>query len=125
MTDTYNMHDAKTQLSRLAERAANGDEIVIARNGRPLARLVPIGESRPLPIGESRPRKLGLRKDSVRTSDDFDDPLPRVPAHGSPAPIGFAAIAGCLADWDELDEVVRDIYLARRAAEDRPVKIAD
>lgn len=117
MADTYNMHDAKTQLSRLAERASNGDEIVIARNGRPLARLVP--------IGESRPRKLELWKDSVRTSDDFGDPLPQASAHGSPAPIGFAAIAGCLADWDELDEVVRDIYLARRAAEDRPVQITD
>jgi prevent-host-death family protein len=68
MADTYNMHDAKTQLSRLAERAAKGEEIVIARNGRPLARLVG--------IDARKPRTLGLWKDQVWTSDDFDDPLP-------------------------------------------------
>jgi prevent-host-death family protein len=68
MADTYNMHDAKTQLSRLAERAAKGEEIVIARNGHPLARLVP--------IDERKPRTLGLWKDGVWMSDDFDDPLP-------------------------------------------------
>jgi prevent-host-death family protein len=70
MSATYNMHDAKTQLSRLAERAAQGEEIVIARNGRPLARLMPL-EERP------KRRKLGLWKDKgVWVSDDFDDPLP-------------------------------------------------
>ena len=68
MRDTYNMHEAKTQLSRLAERAANGEEIVIARNGRPLARLVR--------VDERKPRTLGIWKDQVWTSDDFDDPLP-------------------------------------------------
>ncbi|HYU61918.1 MAG TPA: type II toxin-antitoxin system Phd/YefM family antitoxin [Solirubrobacterales bacterium] len=66
---TYNMHEAKTHLSRLAERAANGEEIVIARNGRPLAKLAPIEEKR-------EPRKLGLWKGKVWISDDFDDPLP-------------------------------------------------
>ena len=64
----YNMHDAKTHLSKLAERAARGEEIVIARNGTPLARLVPLLE-RP-------PRKLGLAKGSIRIGEDFDDPLP-------------------------------------------------
>jgi prevent-host-death family protein len=39
---------------------------------------------------------------------------------GRSAPTGFAAIAGALADWDELDDVVRDIYAARTKAEDRP-----
>jgi prevent-host-death family protein len=66
---TYNMHEAKTHLSRLAERAANGEEIVIARGGRPLAKLVPI-EERP------KARKLGLWAGRVWTSPDFDDPLP-------------------------------------------------
>lgn len=66
---SYNMHEAKTHLSRLAERAASGEEIVIARNGRPLAKLVPISEKR-------EPRKLGAWKGKVRISDDFDDPLP-------------------------------------------------
>lgn len=63
------MHDAKTHLSRLAERAAGGEEIVIARSGRPLARLVPLEEARP-------PRRLGLWKGRVRIGDDFDAPLP-------------------------------------------------
>jgi prevent-host-death family protein len=68
MAVTYNMHEAKTQLSRLAERAAKGEEIVIARNGHPLARLVR--------VEERKPRTLGIWKDQVWTSDDFDDPLP-------------------------------------------------
>jgi prevent-host-death family protein len=66
---TYNMHDAKTQLSRLAERAANGEEIVIARNGRPLAKLGPLDPPR-------RERKAGFLKGKIWVSDDFDDPLP-------------------------------------------------
>lgn len=65
----YNMHEAKTHLSRLAERAANGEEIVIARNGRPLAKLVAIEETR-------EPRKLGAWEGKIWISDDFDDPLP-------------------------------------------------
>lgn len=68
MSGTYNMHDAKTHLSRLAERAAKGEEIVIARNGYPLARLVA--------IEERKPRRLGLWKGMVSMSEDFDDPLP-------------------------------------------------
>ncbi len=65
---TYNMHEAKTQLSRLAQRAADGEEIVIARNGRPLARLVAV---------EARtPRSLGLAKGQIWIAPDFDDPLP-------------------------------------------------
>lgn len=66
---TYNMHDAKTNLSRLAERAANGEEIVIARNGRPLAKLVPASPSRPA-------LNLGAWKGKVWISEDFDAPLP-------------------------------------------------
>lgn len=69
MPETYNMHEAKTHLSRLAERASNGEEIVIARSGRPLAKLVPIGPAKPR-------RKLGLAKGEIWISDDFDDPLP-------------------------------------------------
>lgn len=64
MADTYNMHEAKTQLSRLAERAAQGEEIVIARNGHALAKLVPI------PV--RKPRKLGLWKGMVSIGEDFD-----------------------------------------------------
>jgi prevent-host-death family protein len=63
------MHEAKTHLSRLAERAANGEEIVIARAGRPLAKLVPIEQP-------PNARKLGLWAGQLWISDDFDDPLP-------------------------------------------------
>ena len=65
------MHEAKTHLSRLAERAANGEDIVIARNGRPLARLVALDES-------PKPRKLGLWKGRISVAKDFDAPLPVV-----------------------------------------------
>ena len=70
MTETYNMHAAKTHLSRLAERAANGEEIVIARAGKPLARLTALE-------GKPRTRTIGFWKDEdVWISEDFDDPLP-------------------------------------------------
>ena len=69
MSAIYNMHDAKTHLSQLAERAANGEEIVIARNGCPLARLVPLEQP-------PNVRRLGLRRDRPWTSEDFDYPLP-------------------------------------------------
>jgi prevent-host-death family protein len=62
------MHEAKTHLSRLAERAAQGEEIVIARNGRPLARLVS--------MPERKKRALGWAKGQIWIADDFDDPLP-------------------------------------------------
>jgi prevent-host-death family protein len=64
----YNMHDAKTHLSRLAERAAQGEEIVIARNGQPLARLVP--------AADRRPRRVGFAAGRIHVREDFDDPLP-------------------------------------------------
>jgi len=63
------MHDAKTHLSQLAERASKGEEIVIARNGRPLAKLGPLEEP-------PKRRKLGLWEGKVWVSEDFDDPLP-------------------------------------------------
>lgn len=63
------MHEAKSNLSRLAERASHGEEIVIARNGRPVAKLVPYDE--PLP-----PRRFGLWSGQVVVREDFDDPLP-------------------------------------------------
>jgi prevent-host-death family protein len=77
MSPTYNMHDAKTHLSRLAERAAQGEEIVIARNGRPLARL--------MPMAERGPRRIGFLAGRIHVREDFDDPLPddvRAPFEG-------------------------------------------
>ena len=66
---TVNMHEAKTHLSRLVEAAAAGEEIIIAKSGKPVARLVPLG----LP---SEPRTPGALKGRVRIGDDFDAPLP-------------------------------------------------
>jgi prevent-host-death family protein len=67
--ETVNLYEAKTQLSRLVERAAAGEEIVIAKAGKPKAKLVPIRE-------EAKPREP---KDLLGISfiaDDFDEPLP-------------------------------------------------
>ena len=67
--DTVNLYDAKTNLSNLVERAARGEEIVIAKAGRPLARLVPLAR-------RTTPRPLGLFANQVTIGDNFDDPLP-------------------------------------------------
>ncbi|MGH7897533.1 MAG: type II toxin-antitoxin system Phd/YefM family antitoxin [Candidatus Binatia bacterium] len=64
-----NVYQAKTQLSRLLDRAEAGEEIIISRNGRPVARLVPVRPDR-------KPRKLGALKGKIRMSPDFDAPLP-------------------------------------------------
>ena len=69
MTKPVNIHAAKTHFSRLVERAARGEEIVIARDGRPLARLVPLAAPR-------RRRRLGLLKGKIKIAADFDAPLP-------------------------------------------------
>lgn len=69
MTDTVNLYEAKTHLSELVERAAAGEEIVIAKGGRPKARLVPLDAAKPK-------RKLGLWEGKAWISDDFDAPLP-------------------------------------------------
>ncbi len=66
---TVNIHEAKTQFSLLVEEAAAGREIVIARAGRPVARLVPLAS--PL-----RRKQLGLLRGKIRVSADFDAPLP-------------------------------------------------
>jgi prevent-host-death family protein len=67
--DTVNLYEAKTNLSQLVERAARGEEIVIAKAGRPLARLVPLAK-------RTSPRPLGLLAGEVEVGADFDDPLP-------------------------------------------------
>jgi len=64
-----NMHQAKSQLSKLVEQASQGEDVVIARDGKPVARLVPI-----LPIGDKRP--IGLSDGLVKLRDNFNDPLP-------------------------------------------------
>jgi prevent-host-death family protein len=64
-----NVYQAKTKLSQLIDRASHGEEIVIGRNGRPVAKLVPYGP------GQAQ-RKLGILAGHVRMADDFDAPLP-------------------------------------------------
>ena len=61
------MHEAKTRLSQLVERAEAGEDIVIARNGKPVARIVPVG--RPPSLASIR----GAWKGQVRFSGDFDE----------------------------------------------------
>jgi prevent-host-death family protein len=69
MDKAVNIHEAKTHLSRLIERVEAGEEITLARAGKPVARIVPIRR----PLG---PRPLGLWKGRVKISADFDAPLP-------------------------------------------------
>ncbi len=64
-----NIHDAKTHLSKLLERVALGEEIIIAKAGKPVARLVPIK-------ARKRKRPLGLARGEFSVPDDFDAPLP-------------------------------------------------
>ena len=67
--ETVSLYEAKTHLSRLVDRAAEGEEIVISKSGRPRARLVPLEDTRHL-------RVPGKGKGKWRVSKDFDAPLP-------------------------------------------------
>ena len=67
VTEQVNVYEAKTHLSRLLERVEAGEEIVIARNGRPVARLVPTQRER-------SPREPGGWEGRVWIADDFDEP---------------------------------------------------
>jgi prevent-host-death family protein len=66
---TVNVHAAKSQLSRLLDAAVAGEDVIIARAGRPVARLVPVEQ-------KNEPRKLGVLAGKLRVPDDFDDALP-------------------------------------------------
>jgi prevent-host-death family protein len=66
---TVNLHAAKTHLSRLVDEAVSGEEIVIAKAGTPLVRLVPVSAKR-------RRSGYGADKGRIRISADFDAPLP-------------------------------------------------
>ena len=67
MAETFNIHEAKTHLSRLVERVEAGEEVVIARAGRPVARLVPIGR-------RTKPRVLGALRGQIWMAPDWDSP---------------------------------------------------
>lgn len=66
---TYNIHEAKTNLSKLLELTADGEEVIIAKAGVPVARLVPI-------VAPTTARPLGSERGTVVIADDFDAPLP-------------------------------------------------
>ena len=68
MSETLNIYEAKTHLSALVEKAAAGEEIVIAKAGKPMAKLVPLEPKRKI--------RLGLFEGEFQIPDDFDDPLP-------------------------------------------------
>ena len=63
--EQINIHQAKTDFSRLMDRVAEGEEIVIAKSGRPVAKLVPISR---------QPRRPGRLKGKIRMAPDFDAP---------------------------------------------------
>jgi prevent-host-death family protein len=69
MGKQVNLYEAKTKLSHLVERAAAGEEIIIAKDGKPRARLVPLKSEPPL-------RRPGAGRGRVWIADDFDAPLP-------------------------------------------------
>ncbi|HZR02366.1 MAG TPA: type II toxin-antitoxin system Phd/YefM family antitoxin [Burkholderiales bacterium] len=65
---TVNVHEAKTHLSKLLERVEAGEEVVIARAGRPVARLVPLA---------AHERRPGLLAGKIRLTPSFFEPLPK------------------------------------------------
>lgn len=69
MPQTVNIYDAKSNLSQLVERASAGEEIIIAKAGRPMARLTPLRSAR-------APNLIGALAGQVKIGPDFDAPLP-------------------------------------------------
>lgn len=69
MTQMVNIYDAKTSLSQLVERASAGEEIIIAKAGKPMARLAPLRPNR-------TPKLIGALKGQIEIGPEFDDPLP-------------------------------------------------
>lgn len=65
-----NIHEAKTHLSKLLERVALGEEVIIAKAGRPVARLVAVNP-------RSKKRTLGSAKGKFVVPDNFNEPLPK------------------------------------------------
>jgi prevent-host-death family protein len=64
--DIVNIHEAKTHLSRLVEKAAKGEAFIIAKAGKPMVKVVPLDEAEP------KPEIFGFMKGQVQIPDDFD-----------------------------------------------------
>ena len=75
---TVNIYEAKTQLSKLVDLAEGGTDVVIARNGKPVARLTALEPARKAQSHEERLKALGFGALEGKgwIADDFDDPLP-------------------------------------------------
>jgi prevent-host-death family protein len=69
MPTIINIHEAKTHLSRIVDEVAAGTEVIIAKAGRPIARIVPLDSGAPK-------KRLGLLKGKIEVPDDFNAPLP-------------------------------------------------
>ncbi len=69
MAKTVNVHEAKTHLSRLLQQVRDGEEVIIAKAGKPVARLVAVTE-------KQKRRRPGSAKGTLSYADDFDAPLP-------------------------------------------------
>ncbi|MCX5866765.1 MAG: type II toxin-antitoxin system Phd/YefM family antitoxin [Proteobacteria bacterium] len=69
MTLKINVHEAKTHFSRFLDRVGNGEEIIIAKAGKPIARLLPLHR-------KAGTRTPGSARGKVKISEDFDAPLP-------------------------------------------------
>jgi prevent-host-death family protein len=68
MSNVINIHEAKTHLSKIVDEVAAGAEVIIAKAGKPMARLSPIS-------APAQPKKLGLLKGKIKVPDDFNTPL--------------------------------------------------
>jgi prevent-host-death family protein len=68
MDSVINIHEAKTHLSKIVDEVAAGAEVIIAKAGKPMARLSPIS-------APARPKKPGLLKGKIKVPDDFNEPL--------------------------------------------------
>ncbi|HVC36002.1 MAG TPA: type II toxin-antitoxin system Phd/YefM family antitoxin [Candidatus Dormibacteraeota bacterium] len=68
MTDLVNVHDLKTNYSKYLERVADGQEILLGKHGKVVAKIIPIAKAQ-------EPRIPGALKGKVWTSDDFDNPM--------------------------------------------------
>ena len=96
---TFNVHEAKTHLSRLLVKVEAGEEVVIARSGKPVARLVRYRRHRPA-------RRFGVLKGRLTVDDSFFDPLPESE----------------LAAWESVDKSTSSSRAARRRAGKAPLK---
>ena len=115
LVDVINVAEAKRRFSELIERVGHGERIVIARRGTPVMGVVPPNE-----VGGPSGARVYLRLDpeggparirSIKT--------PRARASRR-QPIGLAAVAGALSDWEDIDDAVAEIYAQRNRAADRP-----